>query len=744
MDKPCRPRQTYVMGAHDIASADRPIGRPRQRLLELALLALIVVAILLVTALSLPIANIKVERFDTSHLTLRHNDLTMRLPHDLPLVLVPSRGAPISLQADTLLDGIVSSGGRAEKHAWWSKREEVARAFLDGPVTLRFADGRVLDGLTRPRTIANLTAGFWAAIFTGFAGLVCGLWILVLRPRNNAARTFAVMSLGLFGIGCTLALGDDPLLLGRTYHALMLINHACVQIFAAAILMLFCRFPTPRVRQRWMWLIGAAALVLTIADVFDLTPDPIATLFASIVAEFVLFVLLVLGQIWAVRNDPVGSAAMRLIGSSAVLSSALFVGMIILPMLTSGAPLISEAIGLPLLLVIYAGLGAAISRTRLFAVDGWVPGLLLSVCAAIAITVVDLAILGLAARSDGIALPIAIVTVGIVYLPLRQAITRRADRKRHRNEQRSLRRASEMVFAVTPEARAECWRAALTALFDPLEVRQDPDPAAQPVLSDHRAALRVPAIADVPGMILRYAQRGQRDFDAIDLDQLQEMIAVTQALMDGRDAYVRGTAHERSRIVRDLHDDVSARLLTSLHREDPSLMRNDIREAMAEIRAIVFGGTGTHRLIEDVMADMRFEMSNRLDAHGIALVWPITPLACTTRTIDQASARHVMSILREITSNIVRHSNAACVMVEATGQGDRLAFRIADDGRGFDPSREWGNGLLNTARRAGSLGGSFQISPAPIGTGPTGTICTVDISLRLRTEFMPNEPAPSA
>jgi two-component system sensor histidine kinase DevS len=736
MDKLCMPRQTCAMGGNIIAPADRPIGRPRQRLLELALLSLVAIAIVLFTALALPIANIKVERFDTSRLTLRYNDVAIRLPHDLPLVLIPARGPLIALHADTLLDGIVSSGGRAEKRAWWAKREAIARAFLDGPVTLRFADGRVITGVTRARTLADLTVGFWAAIFTGFAGLLCGLWILVLRPRNNAARTFAVMSLGLFGIGCTLAAGNDPLLLGRTYHILMLINHACVQIFAAAILMLFCRFPTPRVRQRWMWVIAAAAVALTVADMADLTPDPIATLFASIVVEFIIFVLLVLGQIWAVRSDPVGSAAMRLIGSSALLSSALFVGMIILPMLVSGAPLISEAIGLPLLLVIYAGLGAAIARTRLFTVDGWVPGLLLSVCAAIAITGVDLAILGLAARSDGIALPIAIVTVGIVYLPLRQSITRRADRRRHRAEQRSLRRASEMVFAVTPEARAERWLAALTALFDPLEAGPDADPVAKPALNENRAALRVPPIGDVPGMVLRYAQRGQRDFDSVDLDQLHEMIAVIDALMDARDAYVRGTANERARIVRDLHDDVSARLLTSLHREDPAMMRTDIREAMAEIRAIVFGGTGMHCLLEDVIADMRFEMSNRLEAHGIALVWPITTLACTTRTIDQASARHLMSILREITSNVVRHSGAGCVTLEMLGQGDRLAFRIADDGIGFDAAREWGNGLLNTARRAALLGGSFQIGP-----DPTGTLSTFDIKLTAKTEAAMEESA---
>jgi signal transduction histidine kinase len=69
------------------------------------------------------------------------------------------------------------------------------------------------------------------------------------------------------------------------------------------------------------------------------------------------------------------------------------------------------------------------------------------------------------------------------------------------------------------------------------------------------------------------------------------------------------------------------------------------------------------------------------------------------------------------------------VTLELTGEGDRLTFRITDDGIGFDSTREWGNGLLNTARRAALLGGSFQIGPAP-----TGTASTFDIKLIAGTE----------
>lgn len=697
------------------------------------MLSLIAIAFVLVTTLRLPIADIKAERYDTARLALHHAGGTLLLPLDTPLTLQPSGAAPIKLRADMLIDGIEAQGSRAANRAWWESRDAAARALAAGPATLRFADGRTIAADSRPRRLGDLTGGFWAALATGFAGLLCGMWILVLRPRNYAARTFAVMSLGLFGVGCTLAAGNDPLLLGDSYRLLMLANHACVQIFAASILMLFCRFPTLLVPRQIAWTIGAAAVALTVANVADLTADTVATLFAAIVVEFGLFVALLIAQTWAVRSDPVGSAAMRLIGSSAILSSAFFVAMVILPMLIAGAPLVSEALALPLLLVIYAGLGAAIARHRLFTVDGWAPGMLLSVCAAIAVALVDLAILSIAAGSHGLALPIAIVAVGLVYLPLRQAISRRSDRRRSAQARHSIRLASELVFDLTPEARADRWRSGLVAMFDPLETAVDPDPVSRPCIAEEGLSLRLPRVGDVPGLVLRYAQRGARDFDTIDLDQAREVIEGVDALIGARDSYVRGVARERARIAQDLHDDVSARLLTSLHREDANTMRKDVREAMADIRAIVAGTSGTLRPLDDVIADMRFETGNRLEAHGVTLDWPIAAPGSAERMLDYATARHLVSIVRELTSNVIRHAGARHVSAEIAIAGDCLTLRITDDGVGIDSAGEWGNGLANSARRAALLEGSFQIRRAD-----KGTVAQIEVLLP-RCEAWPDD-----
>ncbi len=704
------------MGVVAVEAMNRPIRRPQRRLLELSLLSLLAIAIVLFTTLRLPIADIKVERHDNDRVTLRTGSEVAVLPRDAPLRLIGTDGRSLPLRVDALIDGIGAKGSRAEKQAWWTQRETIAEALRQGQVTLRFADGRVIHGAIHSRRLADLTGGFWAALATGFAALLCGTWILVLRPRNSAARTFAVMSLGLFGVGCTLAAGYDPLLLGDSYRWLMLLNHACAQLFVAAILILFCRFPTPLFGRGWIWAIGVASAALILSDALDLSGDAIFVLFVAIAVEFALFVLLLVAQARAVRDNPVGAAAMRLIGSSAILSSTVFVGAVILPMLFAGAPLVSEAIALPLLLVIYGGLGAAITRARLFSVDGWAFGLLLSVGAAIAVTAADVAILSMAAGLRDTFLPFAIAAVCLIYLPVRLAISRRTDRRRDAAARLSLGLGTEIAFALSPESRTERWRTGLMAMFEALEARTEASAVAQPCITEDGIGLRLPPVDDMPGIVLRYAQRGARDFDAIDLDHARALIDAVAALSEARDAYMRGVAKERARIARDLHDDVSARLLTSLHRRDTDLMRKDVREAMADIRAIIAGTAGTARPLEDVLAEIRFETMNRLETHEIALDWPISTADQPGQLIDYAMARDLTSIIRELVSNVVRHAQASRVSVEAVVEAARLQVRINDDGIGIDAGVSWGNGLSNSARRIALLDGSFHVRRGEIGT----------------------------
>lgn len=88
-------------------------------------------------------------------------------------------------------------------------------------------------------------------------------------------------------------------------------------------------------------------------------------------------------------------------------------------------------------------------------------------------------------------------------------------------------------------------------------------------------------------------------------------------------------------------------------------------------------------------------------------------------------ATQILLIAREAVSNSARHSSArtGTLALEATSEGLRLT--IADDGVGFDPSAQdgQGHGLLNMAARAQKIGARLQILSQP----GRGTRICVDI-----------------
>ncbi|MGI8995234.1 MAG: ATP-binding protein [Pyrinomonadaceae bacterium] len=63
--------------------------------------------------------------------------------------------------------------------------------------------------------------------------------------------------------------------------------------------------------------------------------------------------------------------------------------------------------------------------------------------------------------------------------------------------------------------------------------------------------------------------------------------------------------------------------------------------------------------------------------------------------------RALFLIFKEAVNNAARHAQCERVEIELRADGPSLCLRVADDGRGFDPTMEGeGNGLLNMRRRA--------------------------------------------
>jgi signal transduction histidine kinase len=90
---------------------------------------------------------------------------------------------------------------------------------------------------------------------------------------------------------------------------------------------------------------------------------------------------------------------------------------------------------------------------------------------------------------------------------------------------------------------------------------------------------------------------------------------------------------------------------------------------------------------------------------------------------DDLSDEHKTSIYRlvqEALNNAVRHSGARNAKVTVDRLAGSIVVRVSDDGRGFDPGRSRGMGILGMEERVKRLGGTFRVTSQP-GTGATVT-----------------------
>jgi signal transduction histidine kinase len=82
-------------------------------------------------------------------------------------------------------------------------------------------------------------------------------------------------------------------------------------------------------------------------------------------------------------------------------------------------------------------------------------------------------------------------------------------------------------------------------------------------------------------------------------------------------------------------------------------------------------------------------------------------------TLPAASTEHVLAIVSEALSNVVRHARARQVGIGAAQHDGRLVVVVQDDGQGLGSQQSDGFGLRNMRDRARLLGGELRVGPAP-------------------------------
>ncbi|MGE6698916.1 sensor histidine kinase [Hyphomonas sp. NPDC076900] len=559
------------------------------------------------------------------------------------------------------------------------------------------------------RSPLEVGAGAWISLLVGFGACLVSAWVWALKPVDPAAILFAVSGLTtlMFSAAAVVWLFAMPLSEGG-YLLAGIINCIGASGFGIVMMCLFMIYPVKLPGWRWMM----AATVLGFGGVtywvmFGPSPDfmlvhPIT--FWEMVGIFVL----VGWQIFATRDDPVQRSIALWLGAAVVLGAGGFISTVAFPHTFGFTPLLDENVAFGFFLLIYVALTVGLMRFRVFGLGGWAFQLMFHFLAALAVLVLDMALIGILSFEPGAAFSVALLAAAAVYLPMRSLAWRKLTGQARPDEAELFRAVIDIALRPSGEERAGRWRKLMRDIFGPLEVKPVEAAAARVRVEDEGTLMVLPGVADSPPLSLRYKNGGRGLYSPKDVTLAAQIVKLMRYAEENRDAYDRGVSEERARIARDIHDNIGAQLLRALHSRETGRKDAMIRETLTDIRDVINNAQGAEAPMEDVLADLRAETADRLDPHGIALGWTLQ--AAPGALLSRQKVHALRALIREAVSNTIKHAGARRVEVTIRLGNDWLELKVADDGKGLPAQKaSLGNGLGNMKIRVERFGGEMAL-----------------------------------
>ena len=190
-------------------------------------------------------------------------------------------------------------------------------------------------------------------------------------------------------------------------------------------------------------------------------------------------------------------------------------------------------------------------------------------------------------------------------------------------------------------------------------------------------------------------------------------------------------AEDRARIARDVHDDIIQDLFAvglalqglADSIDEPSIA-NTVRtqvervdDCITSLRQFIFNLRQPARHTRDLEIEVNELIEELAEPYSSDIEVSVDALADGFSN-DIADA--VLHIIKEATSNALRHSGSPLVRVLVTGGFNSLSISVVDHGSGFDANREYpGMGLPNLRQRANAVGGDLTVKSSGSGTTVT-------------------------
>jgi len=237
----------------------------------------------------------------------------------------------------------------------------------------------------------------------------------------------------------------------------------------------------------------------------------------------------------------------------------------------------------------------------------------------------------------------------------------------------------------------------------------------------------LPARGSIIGL-LAVESRQPNAFSRRDVELLNGFVEPVALAIDNARWFSRlrtvGADEERTRIARDLHDNIGQSLAYLAFELDRLVKReengDDLGGALQQLRGDLRGVIGE---VRDTLYDLRTDVSDQLEIGEVLEQFSARLMDRTDLDIrvyaDRSGSRlpllqerEMWRIAQEALVNVERHSEASGVAVRWRCDGDAAALEIADDGKGF-PVGKAGRldsyGIMGMRERASSIGATLEL-----------------------------------